>query len=194
MVFRRLRKRGRDRARSSERRRLGKAFQKDGPTTAKLLRWAVASLTLGTTRSPCSAERRDLRPGKDDTGTQSSLRETGAWPARQLRMSIKILKAIRLCIGSQCSSARMNSDICPNLGIPPISRAAAFRTGKTQFIWVGGRVQLSKIDLSILLERFPGVLFSTTVRDFGVTLDQELTLSRHVGSVCRSCFYHLRQI
>src|SRR6218665_998390 len=55
MVFRRLRKRGRDRARSSERRRLGKAFQKDGPTTAKLLRWAVASLTLGTTRSPCSA-------------------------------------------------------------------------------------------------------------------------------------------
>src|SRR6218665_1501728 len=36
-------------------------------------------------------------------------------------MSIKILKAIRLCIGSQCSSARMNSDICPNLGIPPIT-------------------------------------------------------------------------
>src|SRR6218665_2339793 len=66
--------------------------------------------------------------------------------------------------------------------------------GKTQFIWVGGRVQLSKIDLSILLERFPGVLFSTTVRDLGVTLDQELTLSRHVGCVCRSCFYHLRQI
>src|SRR6218665_1038938 len=66
--------------------------------------------------------------------------------------------------------------------------------GKTQFIWVGGCVQLSKSDLSILLERFPGVLFSTTVRDLGVTLDQELTLSRHVGSVCRSCFYHLRQI
>src|SRR6218665_3218554 len=33
-------------------------------------------------------------------------------------MSIKILKAIRLCIGSQWSSARMN--ICLNLGIPPI--------------------------------------------------------------------------
>src|SRR6218665_3583926 len=28
--------------------------------------------------------------------------------------------------------------------------------GKTQFIWVGGRVQLSKIDLSILLERSRG--------------------------------------
>src|SRR6218665_1908536 len=29
---------------------------------------------------------------------------------------------------------------------------------------------------------------------WGVTLDQEMTLSRHVGSVCHSCFYHLRQI
>src|SRR6218665_802805 len=56
------------------------------------------------------------------------------------------------------------------------------------------RLICPKIDLSILLERFPGVLFSTTVQDLGVTLDQELTLSRHVGSVCRSCFYHLRQI
>src|SRR6218665_2662588 len=45
-----------------------------------------------------------------------------------MMMMIKILKAIRLCIGSQRSSARMNSDICPNLGIPAISRAAAFRT------------------------------------------------------------------
>src|SRR6218665_3728014 len=80
MVFRRLRKRGRDRARSSERRRLGKAFQKDGPTTAKLLRWAVASLTLGTTRSPCSAERRDLRPGKDDTpGHRAPLDKPGTF-------------------------------------------------------------------------------------------------------------------
>src|SRR6218665_2421477 len=71
------------------------------------------------------------------------------------------------------------------------SNGLRLNPGKTQFIWVGDRVQLSKIDLSILLERFPGVLFSTTVRDLGVTLDQELTLSRHVGSVCRSCFYHL---
>src|SRR6218665_1119114 len=74
------------------------------------------------------------------------------------------------------------------------SNRLGLNPGKTQFIWVGGRVQLSKIGLSILLERFPGVLFSTTVRDLGVTLDQEVTLSRHVGSVCRSCFYHLRQI
>src|SRR6218665_2282173 len=38
---------------------------------------------------------------------------------------------------------------------------------------------------------FPlGLLCAT----WGGTLDQELTLSRHVGSVRRSCSYHLRQI
>ena len=36
--------------------------------------------------------------------------------------------------------------------------------------------------------------FSTTVRDLGVTLDQELTFSEHVRNVCRTCFYHLCQI
>ena len=66
--------------------------------------------------------------------------------------------------------------------------------GKTQFIWVGTRGQLSKVDLSYLQHLFPGVSFSTTVRDLGVTLDQELTFSEHVRNVCRTCFYHLRQI
>ena len=84
MIFRRLWNRGRDRARSSERRRLDKAFQKDGPTTAKdgpttakLLRWAVASLTLGTTRSPCSAERRDLGPAEMIPGHRAPLDKPG---------------------------------------------------------------------------------------------------------------------
>src|SRR6218665_2308530 len=134
MVFRRLRKRGRDRARSSERRRPGKAFQKDGPTTAKLLRWAVASLTLGTTISQCTAERRDLRPDRDDTGHRAPLDKPGPGLQEHEHQDLNWLpmhtcrRAIRLCILSQCSSTRMNSDICSNLGIPPISRAAAFRT------------------------------------------------------------------
>src|SRR6218665_2069623 len=126
MALRRLRKRGRDRARSSERRRLGKAFQKDGSTTAKLLRWAVASLTWARPDQPAQQNGDTCGPAKMIPGHSAPLDKPG--PASQLRMIIKILKAIRLCIGNQCSSARMNSDICPNLGIPPISRAAAFRS------------------------------------------------------------------
>src|SRR6218665_867445 len=63
--------------------------------------------------------------------------------------------------------------------------------GKIQFIWVGGRVQLSKIDLSILLERFSGVLFSIPWRALGLPLDRELPFSRNWGGVCGFFFSHL---
>jgi len=45
---------------------------------------------------------------------------------------------------------------------------------KTQFIWLGGCRQLAKVDLPMLANTFPHVAFSTTVRDLGLTLGQEL--------------------
>ena len=65
---------------------------------------------------------------------------------------------------------------------------------KTQFIWLGGRRQLEKIDLPLLAQIFPDISFSSTVRDLGVTLDCELSLSQHVNLVARSCYYQLRQL
>ena len=65
---------------------------------------------------------------------------------------------------------------------------------KTQFIWLGNRYQLQKIDHQLLSARFPGVVFQDSVIDLGVTLDGELTMSLHVGNTCRSGFYHLRQL
>ena len=65
---------------------------------------------------------------------------------------------------------------------------------KTQFIWLGGHRQLAGVDLHLLAETFPHVSFSLTVRDLGVTLDQELSLSQHVNLVTRSCYYQLRQL
>ena len=63
---------------------------------------------------------------------------------------------------------------------------------KTQFIWLGGRRQLAGVDLHLLAETFPHIAFSLTVRDLGVTLDQELSLSQHVNLITRSCYYQLR--
>src|SRR5688572_9843165 len=63
MVFKRLRKRGKDRPRSSLRRLSGKLFQKDGSDTAKLLWSTVEVRTIGITRSPCVTERRNLLYG-----------------------------------------------------------------------------------------------------------------------------------
>src|SRR6218665_2623361 len=59
---------------------------------------------------------------------------------------------------------------------------------KTQFIWFGTRQQLAKIDLRSLAIKY----FS--VRDLGVTLDQELTFVRHINLLCRSCYYQLWQL
>src|SRR6218665_1208002 len=54
---------------------------------------------------------------------------------------------------------------------------------KTQFIWLGGRRQLAKVDLPMLADKFPHFAFSTTVRELGLTLDQELNLSEHVNLI-----------
>ena len=65
---------------------------------------------------------------------------------------------------------------------------------KTEFIWLGTRQQLAKIDFSALSTAFPLFSFSTSVRDLGVILDQELSFTKHINSVTRSCFYQLRQL
>ena len=46
----------------------------------------------------------------------------------------------------------------------------------------------------MLADTFPHVAFSTTVRDLGLTLDQELNLSEHVNLITRSCYYQLCQL
>src|SRR5678816_4153842 len=51
-----------------------------------------------------------------------------------------------------------------------------------------------KLDLNLLAAEFPLISFSTSVRDLGVILDQELTFTKHLSSLSRSCFYHLRQL
>src|SRR6218665_1862640 len=61
----------------------------------------------------------------------------------------------------------------------------------TQFIWLGGRRQLAKVDLPMLADTFPHVAFSTTVQDLGLTPDQELNFSDRVNLITRSCYYHL---
>ena len=65
---------------------------------------------------------------------------------------------------------------------------------KTQMIWVGTRQQLSKVSATELVLSSAVVRFSTAVSDLGVLIDSQLTLSDHVASVCRSCFFQLRQL
>src|SRR6218665_3097067 len=74
------------------------------------------------------------------------------------------------------------------------SNCLLLNASTTQFIWLGGRRQLAKVDLRMLADTFPHVAFSTTVRDLGLTLDPELSFSEHVNLITRSCYYQLRQL
>src|SRR5688572_6004831 len=63
---------------------------------------------------------------------------------------------------------------------------------KTQFIWLGTRQQLAKLDLNLLAAEFPLISFSTSVRDLGVILDQELTFSPRCLAPAFTIFVNLR--
>lgn len=66
---------------------------------------------------------------------------------------------------------------------------------KTQFIWLGTRQQLARVNIEPLRLHDGTVISpSTQVRTLGVTLDSELTMGSHVNSVVRGCFYQLRQL
>ena len=60
---------------------------------------------------------------------------------------------------------------------------------KTQYIWIGTRQQLDKLDLKNLSAEFPTFAFSTSVRNLGVILDQELYFTGHITALTRSCYY-----
>ena len=65
---------------------------------------------------------------------------------------------------------------------------------KTEFIWLGTGHARSKIDTEAIGLAFPNWKVQRVVRDLGVLLDEDLSMEEHVNSLCRSCFYQLRQI
>ena len=65
---------------------------------------------------------------------------------------------------------------------------------KTQIMWIGTRQQLAKLNVTELTLPSAVVRLSETVSDLGVIIDRQLTMADHVASVCRSCFFQLRQL
>ncbi|NJL57478.1 hypothetical protein HC928_21855 [bacterium] len=65
---------------------------------------------------------------------------------------------------------------------------------KTQVMWLGSRQQLDKVnikDITLLSANIPVV---DSARNLGVQFDSRLTMSAQVNSICRSSYYHLRQL
>ena len=65
---------------------------------------------------------------------------------------------------------------------------------KTELLWASTKHNLNKQPLPAVRVRGVVVKPTTLVKSLGVQIDEELKLSSHVSSICRSCYFHLRQI
>ena len=65
---------------------------------------------------------------------------------------------------------------------------------KTQFIWLGSRQQLLKVEIDSIQLGSDSVSLKSSVNNLGVIFDSQLSMRDHVRHVCCSCFYQLRQL
>ena len=65
---------------------------------------------------------------------------------------------------------------------------------KTQFIVLGSRQQLAKVNCDSIHLGNADIPFSHEVNCLGVILDAQLTTVQHIRGVTGRCFYPLRQI
>ena len=65
---------------------------------------------------------------------------------------------------------------------------------ETEFIWIGTRRQLSKVEEEALMVGGQSITPMVKVRDLGVYIDRELTMEAHVSNTVRGCMYQLRQL
>ena len=59
---------------------------------------------------------------------------------------------------------------------------------KTEFILIGTRQQLCKLQLCIISVGHDTIAASTKVKNLGCWLDSHLNISKHVTSVCKLAF------
>src|SRR6218665_1438253 len=74
------------------------------------------------------------------------------------------------------------------------SNRLRLNSAETQFIWLGTRQQLARLDIAALSHAVPLLTFSSAVRDLGVTVDCQLPFATHISFLSRDCFYRLRQL
>ena len=74
------------------------------------------------------------------------------------------------------------------------SNRLKLNASKTEFIWIGTRRQLSKVEEEALTVGGQSITPMVKVRDLGVFIDKELTMEAHVSNTVRGCMYQLRQL
>ena len=74
------------------------------------------------------------------------------------------------------------------------SNRLKLNSDKTQFIWLGSRHELLKVSIVSIDLGSCEVKFRDSVNNLGVVIDGQLSMKDHVQKVCKTCYYHLRQL
>ena len=65
---------------------------------------------------------------------------------------------------------------------------------KTEFLVIGTRQQLNKLNPSVLHVGDDAIDPSVTVRNLGTILDNSISMDAHINQVCKAAFYHIHNI
>ena len=74
------------------------------------------------------------------------------------------------------------------------SNRLKLNSDKTQFIWLGTRLQLAKVQCQTIILGTSTIPISAKVMCLGVVLDSELKFDAHIKRLSGCCFFHLRQL
>ena len=74
------------------------------------------------------------------------------------------------------------------------SNRLKLNSDKTQFMWLGSKQQLAKIETECMQIGEHCIKFATSAKNLGVTFDPELRMDMHVNNITISCFFQLRQL
>ena len=65
---------------------------------------------------------------------------------------------------------------------------------KTEFLVIGTRQQLSKVNISSITVANSAIMKSSVVRNLGSYIDDQLSMNSHINKVCNASFYYLHNI
>ena len=69
-----------------------------------------------------------------------------------------------------------------------------YNDDKTEFLIVGTRQQLAKVNINCIRVELTDVCPVTVARNLGSWFDEQLTMSTHISKLCGVAFYHLHNI
>src|SRR5437870_5224634 len=65
---------------------------------------------------------------------------------------------------------------------------------KTEYLLIGTKQQRSKLTNSSIFFKNVSLTPTDSARNLGVIFDSNLDFTKHISSICRSSFFHIRQL